>query len=151
MPKIEKNTKKAEATESGVERSHDLPWNEKKVLVFKLLKSPKIPGGEASAKQLVDLSNGKLTGRDVRHYCYHAKAGGLVKVTEAPEGQGPGYVFSLTAAGRKIDPEQALKAQQEARKNKPKAPKAEKAKPTAKKPAKKAKPAKEATAETAAA
>lgn len=150
MPKIEKNTKKTEVVaESGVERSHDLPWNEKKVLVFKLLKSSKLPGGSGSAKQLVDLSNGKLTGRDVRHYCYHAKAGGLVKVEEAAEGQGTGYVFSLTAAGRKIEPEQAFKSQQEARKSKPKA-KAEKAKPAAKKPAKKVKAVKEAPAETAA-
>lgn len=151
MPKVAKKVEKKEAV-SGVERSHDLPWSEKKVALFKVLRSPKLNGGEGTAKQISDLSNGKLTTRDVRHYAYHAKAGGLVKVGEAIEGEGVGYHFSLTAAGRKIDPEAAFKSQQEAKKSKPKA-KVEKApKAKAKKPAKAktAKPA-EQPAETAAA
>lgn len=150
MPKIVKKAEKTVKHEAGVERSKDLPWNEKKVAVFKLLKNPKLNGGEGTAKEISDLSHGKLTARDVRHYCYHAKAGGLVKIEEAVEGEGIAYRFSLTASGRKIDPEAAFKAQQEARKTKPKA-KVEKApKAKAKKPTKKTK-ATEATPETAAA
>lgn len=150
MPKVAKKVEK-KAGESGVERSHDLPWSEKKVALFKLLRSPKLNGGEGTAKQISDLSNGKLTARDVRHYAYHAKAGGLVKVSEAVEGEGIAYHFSLTANGRKIDADAAFKAQQEARKSKPKS-KVEKApKAKAKKAVKKTKPAKtEATAEATA-
>ena len=120
-PKAKKAAKKAKGpAESGVERSKDLPWSEKKVALFKALKHPKLNGGIGTAEQLVKLSNGKLTGRDVRHYAYHAKAGGLVKVEEAGEGEGRGYVFSLTAKGRAVDGEALLKERNAARKAKSK-------------------------------
>lgn len=121
--------KKKEA-QFGVDRKADLPWNEKKVELFKLLKRL----GESTATVIAEKSNGKLTARDVRHYGYHAKAAGLISVDQV-EDEGNHYYFKLTAAGAKIDPAAALKAQQDARKTKPKA--AAKGKKTAKKAAKK--------------
>jgi hypothetical protein len=105
------------AAEYGVERSKDLPWNEKKVAVFKALRNPKLNGGEGTAKEVAELGT-NLTPRDVRHYCYHAKAAGLVKVENV---DGNKYHFSLTAKGKAIDPDTAL-AEQLA--SKAKAPKA---------------------------
>jgi hypothetical protein len=98
--------KKAAAAkaEFGVERSHDLPWTDKKVKIFKTLKRL----GEATAATVAEKSG--LTARDVRHYAYHAKAAGLVKI-ESHEGEENKYYFSLTAAGNKIDPDAALKDQ----------------------------------------
>ncbi len=108
--------KKAAAPVHGIVRDHDLPWNEKKVMVFKALRNSKLSGGEGTSADLIKLSGDKLTPRDVRHYCYHAKAAGLVNVKEPAEGNG--YLFSLTAAGRKVDPDKAFKDQKEAKKAK---------------------------------
>lgn len=122
--------KKKEA-QFGVDRKADLPWNEKKVCLFKTLKKT----GSATAATIAEKSGGKLTARDVRHYGYHAKAAGLVKIDQL-EDEGNHYYFQLTAAGAKVDPDAALKAQLDARKSKPKA--------AAKKTAKKAAPKKAA-------
>src|SRR3990172_2876761 len=87
----------------GVERAKDLPWCEKKVILFKILKKL----GEATAAEVASASNGKLTNTNVRHYGYHAKAGGLVEVQsyELDKKTGKGgenkYYFRLTAAGKK--------------------------------------------------
>ena len=115
--------------QSGVKREHDLPWSAKKVAVFKALRSPKLKGGEGSAAELIKV-NPKLTGRDIRHYCYHGAAGGLVAVVPHEEGEANGYRFKLTAKGRTIDPDKALAEQQANRKSasKPKATKKAKAK-----------------------
>lgn len=132
MAKATKTTKKALY---GTERDHDLPWNEKKVAVFKALRSPKLQGGKGTAAELVTISGDKITPRDVRHYCYHGKAAGL---TTFGEGDGVGYVYGLTAKGRGIDPDKAFKEQQESRKAKkaPKITKAKKAAPKKKAPKK---------------
>lgn len=127
-PAAKKAAKKAAGdVKYGHERDKDLPWSEKKVQVFKALRSPKLKEGAGKTADLVAVSNGKLTARDVRHYCYHAKAAGLVKIEEVAEGDGTGFYFSLTAKGKAIDPDKAFKDQQEARKA-AKAPKGKKAK-----------------------
>lgn len=95
------------ARPSGTERDHDLPWNEKKVKLFKTLKTLKATGPDRgkTTKEVSEASG--LSQRDVRHYSYHAMAGGLIALVEN-EGQ---YHFYLTAEGAKVNPDQALKAQ----------------------------------------
>jgi hypothetical protein len=102
------------AKQFGMDRDKDLPWNEKKVNIFKALKSL----GAAGSHQAVTAADiiakyPALTDRDVRHYCYHAKAANLVGVAKV-EGD-RGYRFYLTAAGAKVDPAKALKEQTAAR------------------------------------
>lgn len=109
-----KGTKKAASTkakakpstnghgESGVERSKDLPWNGKKVAVFKALKAFGCTSMD-TARSAADLANkANVTNRDVRHYCYHAKAAGLVAVASNVEGIS-GYAFYLTTKGKAVD------------------------------------------------
>lgn len=118
--KAAKATKTAKAPKSdkapgeyGMDRSHDLPWCDKKVALFKVLKKH----GEGTATELANASGGSLSSRDVRHYAYHAKAAGLVAVNqyEKDEKTGKGgahqYYFSLTAAGKKLDPDKEFKKQ----------------------------------------
>lgn len=123
--KAEKPAKadKAEAKKSdkpaefGVERKKDLPWSDKKVSVLNGLKKLKA-FNEQSAKGASEVAEaGGVTTRDVRHYCYHAKAGGLVEVYEAVEGS-VGYRFALTAEGRKLDFDKELAKQAKAREEK---------------------------------
>ena len=111
-----KATKKATAAKKapagdaqyGVERDHDLPWNEKKVAVFKALKGLKATTAETACSALKVAEKANVTARDVRHYCYHAMASGLVNVADM---QGvKGYAFYLTAKGVKVDPAAELKA-----------------------------------------
>lgn len=119
-PKAKAEAKpEAEATtpskaEYGAERSNDLPWHPKKVAVFKALKKLEAVGknNAVAGKAVVDASNGTLTARDVRHYCYHAKAAGLIGLAE---GEGNAYTFYLTAKGAKLDPDAELKKQVEAK------------------------------------
>jgi len=115
-PKTAKKTAKQPATPAdngqaqyGVDRSHDLPWNNKKVAVFKALKSLRATSATdaRSAKDVAEKAS--VTARDVRHYCYHAKAAGLTGVAEL-DGM-HGYGFYLTAKGRNVDPAKALKEQ----------------------------------------
>lgn len=91
----------------GVERDHDLPWGEKKAKLFKALAD----NGAVSATTALATSEAAeasgLVGRDVRHYGYHAKAGGLVDIAEV-EGK-VGYCFYLTEAGVKELKEQSSK------------------------------------------
>ena len=116
--KVKKNKKDSsnQKAEYGLERDHDVRWNHKKVALFKILKKK----GEGTASELAEAS-GEITARDVRHYGYHAKASGLVAINqyELDDKTGKGgmnrYYFSLTAAGRKIDPERELKNQKEAK------------------------------------
>lgn len=96
---------KAKPATYGVEREHDLPWNDKKVAVFKALAKL----GKSVAADVA--KEAAVTARDVRHYCYHAKAAGLVEVEQA----GNEYRFALTTKGKSVDPAQALKAQQAAK------------------------------------
>lgn len=108
---------KKEATQEtekkyGIERDHDLPWNDKKVALFKALKTLKATSEQkaVTAQQVVESSGEVLATKDVRHYSYHAKAAGLVEVAEV-EGV-RGYSFFLTTEGAKVNPDKAL-AQQE--------------------------------------
>lgn len=109
--------KKAKPTatkgESGMDRSHDVPWSDKKVTVFKALKQCKAIGATnaVSAVKLAEKSG--LVARDIRHYCYHAKAAGLVGVATIEDIRG--YGFYLTAKGAAINPTEAQKAEQKAK------------------------------------
>lgn len=99
----------------GVERDHDVPWNDKKVALFKALKALKAfnEGSGKAVGEVVAKAGDALSNRDVRHYSYHAKAAGLIDVVKV-EGVS-GYCFFLTAAGAKIDPVAELKAQNAAK------------------------------------
>lgn len=101
------------AVEYGIEKSHDLPWSDKKVAVLKALKSLKAFSAMDAASTKAIAEKAGVKNRDARHYCYHAKAGGLVNVAEV-EGVA-GYSFYLTAKGVKLDPSAEFKAQQAAK------------------------------------
>ena len=108
-PKAEKRPTGADRKRSpgeleyGIDRQKDVPWNAKKLLVLKTLKALKATNATSakSANSVVERSGGELTPRDVRHYCYHAKAGGLVGLADV-EGV-RGYGFYLTAKGAAVD------------------------------------------------
>jgi hypothetical protein len=85
----------------GVDRDHDLPWNEKKVAVFKALKALKALGSAGAVSAQVVAAKANVSARDVRHYCYHAKAAGLVDVVTMEDVRG--YAFCLTREGAKVD------------------------------------------------
>lgn len=110
-----KEVKEASDNEFGVARSHDLPWGDKKVSVFKALKQLKAFDLDSakSAAEIAEKSG--VTKRDVRHYCYHAhaKVSGLVDVHNV-EGVS-GYSFSLTKKGQAIDPVAEFKKQEQAK------------------------------------
>lgn len=112
--------------EYGMEKSKDLPMCEKKALVLKAIRKL----GEADTQTICKATG--LSGRDVRHYAYHAKAGGLVDVKqyerdeEKDFGGSNKYYFSLTTAGKKMDVEKELAALAAKKAEKKKAPKADK-------------------------
>ena len=95
--------------EYGMERSHDLPWNDKKVGIFKALKALKAVGQGAAVSVSAVAEKASLSARDVRHYVYHAMAAKLTGVVKQ-EGVS-GYAVFLTANGAKVDPVAAMKAQ----------------------------------------
>lgn len=95
---------------SGMVRTYDLPWSAKKVVVLSTLKALGATGltSAKSAKEVINAAataNIELSGRDVRHYCYHGAAGGLTGVADKlPEGAvGGGYGFYLTQLGMDTD------------------------------------------------
>lgn len=92
--------------EYGVTRLKDLPWNRKKVLVFKALKSLKAVSSDTAVSTKSAAEKCGLSPRDVRHYSYHAKAAGLVEVVKSEDGTG--YKIFITEAGRKIDLDKVL-------------------------------------------
>jgi predicted transcriptional regulator len=97
----------------GIEREHDLPWNDKKVAIFKALKALGATSA-ASAKSASEVAKkAGVTERDVRHYTYHAKAAGLTGVVSVEGARG--YAYHLTAKGAKLNPATKLKAQQAAK------------------------------------
>jgi hypothetical protein len=116
--KKKKTSKPAKEGQHGIERDHDLPWNDKKVALFKALKSLKAVGGATNAKGAKEIAEkAGINGKDVRHYGYHAKAGGLVDVHVGIEGI-HGHGFTLTAKGAKLDPAKELKEQEAAKASK---------------------------------
>lgn len=109
-----KDKKSKPAATYGIERSHDLPWNEKKVAIFKALKSLRATnaGSARPAKDIAEKAglkdkDGNPDTMTVRHYCYHAKAAGLISVNETEAVRG--YTFALTKKGAEIDPVKELK------------------------------------------
>lgn len=86
---------------TGVEREHDLPWGATKIAVFRTLKALGARTRETavSGKHVIAKANGEVSARDVRHYCYHAKADGLSQVHPSPADGSHGYGFSITAKG----------------------------------------------------
>lgn len=105
---------KKPAAAYGIERSHDLPWNEKKVAIFKALKSLRATnaGSARPAKDIAEKAglkdkDGNPDTMTVRHYCYHAKAAGLISVNETEAVRG--YTFALTKKGAEIDPVKEFK------------------------------------------
>lgn len=93
----------------GTERDHDLPWNDKKVAIFKALKSLKAIGATSAVSGSAVAEKANVSGRDVRHYSYHAKAAGLIGLADIEDVHG--YAYYLTAKGAKLDPVTELKAQ----------------------------------------
>ena len=104
-----KSSKKVAASsgEHGHERSKDVPWSEKKVAVFKALKKLKAVGVDRCRPATDIATSAGVTTKDVRHYCYHAKASGLTGIA-VKEGI-RGYGFYLTAKGSKVNPAKELK------------------------------------------
>lgn len=125
--KTSKKSSKAAAKKSdrviemGAEKTHDVPWSEKKVKVLTALRKL----GEATSTQIAEKAG--VTQRDARHYCYHAAAGGIAKF-EHVEGEENKWYFKLTAKGEKMDFAAEFKAQQAAKAAKKSAPKAKTAK-----------------------
>lgn len=106
-------TKTPRAKGQGIERDRDLPWNDKKVAIFKAMKAMKATSA-ADAKSGNDIAaKAGCSSRDVMHYVYHARVSGLTDVATLEEVRG--YAFYLTAKGAKIDPSAELKAQIAAR------------------------------------
>lgn len=117
-PKGKKETKKSSKTEKkgpkagaeyGMERDHDVAWCEKKVAIFKALKTLRATSATTAVPTPKLAEKAGVSNRDARHYCYHAMAAGLTKVAEMEDVRG--YCFYLTAAGQKIDPVVELKKQ----------------------------------------
>lgn len=105
-PKAKPEKKEAE---HGTERKSDLPWCDKKVAVFKALKALNAVNAASARPTDVIAKKANVKPRDVRHYCYHAKAAQLVSIADLEEH--PGWCFYLTAKGQKVDPVAALKEQ----------------------------------------
>lgn len=97
------------APEYGAEKTHDVPWNEKKVKVLKTLKKlgATSPTSARSSAEVAKASG--LSPRDVRHYCYHAKVSGLTGLAVSEDIAG--YGFYLTGKGAKTDFDSELKKQ----------------------------------------
>lgn len=87
--------------EYGLVRRADLPWDQRKLTLFRALRSLKAtsPATAATTSQLVDESG--LSAQHVRHYCYHAIAGNLCQMEK--EAGTAGYKFYLTKEGQKIN------------------------------------------------
>lgn len=94
----------------GAYREKDVPWCSKKVAIFKALKALKATSFQSAKTAKVVAKKAKVAPRDVAHYCYHARAAGLVAL-DRQEGV-KGYVFWLTIKGAKVDPIKVLKDQQ---------------------------------------
>lgn len=86
----------------GVTRAGDLPWCEKKHRIFAALHhlgacDPTTAAGSSQVAEVAGVSS-----RDVRHYCYHAQAGGLAGVVQLAAGSNKpsmGYGYYLTTEG----------------------------------------------------
>jgi len=121
--KVKKGTKKTaqssangKIVEHGFERKQDLPWNDKKVKIFRALKQMRATTA-MSARGTDDVAKkAGVTGKDVRHYCYHARAAKLCGIADREEIRG--YAFYLTATGAKVDLVKALKEQNDKKKKK---------------------------------
>jgi len=104
-----KSKAKSVGSVSGTHRDHDLPWNDKKVAIFKALKALKATtkGDARSSKDIAEKAD--VSQQNVRHYGYHAMAGGLIAIADVEGSRGHG--FYLTAKGKNVNPERELKQQ----------------------------------------
>lgn len=103
--KVESNGRKPQYGDegnTGTERTWDLPWNEKKVNIFKAMKALRAVGKGASRSVTDIAAKAGVKPRDVRHYVYHAKVSGLTGIVEDTEGS-RGYQFYLTPKGAALD------------------------------------------------
>lgn len=104
-PKVK--VKAPEEASVNTDRETDVPWCDKKVAIFRAMKQLKATDSQSAASSSAIAARANVKGRDVRHYGYHAKAAGLVKLAEV-EGIS-GYGFYLTAKGAAIDLVKVLK------------------------------------------
>lgn len=115
-PKRERaeSSNQEQKTQYGIERTHDLPWGPKKIKIFQVLQAARAytPDSALAASKVAEKAG--VTNRDVRHYCYHAKAADLIGLS-VPESGGKAYNFYLTKNGQFIDPVEELRKQEEAK------------------------------------
>ena len=84
--------------EWGVMRQHDLPLDKKKVKIIRALVALNATTREVAKPSAEIASRAGVSERDVRHYCYHAQAGGIVDVCQRAYGTGHGFAFSVLGA-----------------------------------------------------
>ena len=85
--------------ETGVLKSADVPWNDRKVKVLKALQKLKAYNfNRAVTVAQVRKIDPSLTPRDVRHYCYHAVNSGYTCVVNKEDVRG--YCFHLNKKGK---------------------------------------------------
>lgn len=91
-------------TAKGTHRDADVSWTERKIAIFTFLRKAKavktlsaMTSQEIAAK--VNSKKLTVTAAQVKHYCYHGMAGGLIKVVKV-EGK-RGNCFHLTSKGNK--------------------------------------------------
>lgn len=109
------NPNKNASTAEGTHRDADVPMNGKKAAILRAMKAlhATSKSGARSSKDIAEKATTndlEIKERDVRHYGYHAKAGGLCDVAEVEGVRGWG--FYLTAKGQNLDIAAELKARQ---------------------------------------
>lgn len=120
---------------TGIDRTVDTPWNEKKVAIVKAMRALKCfdVSSAASADTIAAKAatfykgDGEIKAKNVQHYCYHLRAELTLRdhhcsgtsnkrVRLAQCGKGiegiKGYGFWLTKEGQAIDPAAEFKAQE---------------------------------------
>jgi hypothetical protein len=84
--------------EYGILRQHDIPLDDKKVRIIRALAAlGALSAGSARSAEEIARTAG-VTEKQVRHYSYHAQAGGIVEVFERSFGAGHGYALSSLGA-----------------------------------------------------
>lgn len=94
-------SKKKKATENHI-REKDVKFGDKKLAIFKAMRTLKASGKSINARSSSEIAaKAKVTSHQVLHYCYHAMAGKLVRMTQI-EGK-RGNCFYLTKKGAALD------------------------------------------------
>jgi len=97
------STRKGNVVGFGAKSKADCRWSPLKVAFYKALKAA---GGSAGSADIATASKGKINAGHARHFGYHGVGGGLIKVERHEDVAG--FVFTLTAKGRKVDPDAEL-------------------------------------------